>query len=513
MKKKGLTKLKYNIWFYFILFSLIITVVTWVFQILLFDIIYQKRRFDTLESTGGKLSARLNTDVKIDEATINTWLSLAVDANEAGIFTYLAYFENDKLVVNTIFSGYSSYYGDGEQDTEDKVVDSTTPPSSNLPSVDENTNHNPQASYPIEVISFAISELENGTTDFVCDRTQASGNFFYYATRVTNQTMPNGGYLIITSAQTFLQETVKVIQVQLIVVSVVVIILSLFISLYIANKISKPIIKMSSTAKSWADGNQKVAFIGDDYEEIRELADALNFAKEGIAQTGVLQRDLLANVSHDLKTPLTMIKAYAEMIRDLSGEIKEKRDRHTKVIIDEADRLTMLVNDILDLSKLQNGRTTPDYKRLNLSQLCERVLFRFSEFAKMNGYTIITDIEKDLFTVCDEKEIEQVFYNLIGNSINYTGDDKTIKVRLKRKDKAILFETIDTGKGISQDKLATIWDKYYRYSESHQRPVKGTGLGLSIVKTILESHNLRFGALSQKDVGSNFFIEFNIDNG
>ena len=118
----------------------------------------------------------------------------------------------------------------------------------------------------------------------------------------------------------------------------------------------------------------------------------------------------------------------------------------------------------------------------------------------------------ELYTVCDEKAIEQVFYNLIGNSINYTGDDKTIKVRLKLKANKILFETIDTGKGISQDKLGTIWDKYYRYSESHQRPVKGTGLGLSIVKTILETHNLRFGALSKKDVGSNFFIEFNIDN-
>ena len=511
MKRKGLAKLKYNIWFYFILFSLIITIITWVFQILLFDIIYQKRRFDTLESMGGELSKRLNTELDIDEETITNWLSLAVDANEAGIFTYLAYFENEKLVVNTIFSGYSSFDDNNMQDTEDKVVDSNTQQSPNLPNIGDDTVQI-HGNYPIKVINYAISELENLNEEFICDRTTESENYFYYVTRVTNQTMPNGGYLILTSSQTFLQETVKVIQLQLIAVSVVVIFLALFLSLYIANKISKPIIKMSTTAKSWAAGNETVAFTGDDYEEIRELADALNYAKEGIAQTGVLQRDLLANVSHDLKTPLTMIKAYAEMIRDLSGEVKEKRDKHTNVIIDEADRLTMLVNDILDLSKLQNGRTTPEYKRVNLSELCERVLFRFSEFAKLHGYTIITDIDDELYTVCDEKAIEQVFYNLIGNSINYTGDDKSIKVRLKLKANKILFETIDTGKGISQDKLGTIWDKYYRYSESHQRPVKGTGLGLSIVKTILETHNLRFGALSKKDVGSNFFIEFNIDN-
>ena len=112
----------------------------------------------------------------------------------------------------------------------------------------------------------------------------------------------------------------------------------------------------------------------------------MNYAKEGISKSGTLQRDLLANVSHDLRTPLTMIKAYAEMIKDISGDNKQKRDKHTGVIIEEADRLTMLVNDILNLSKLQSSVDELELKEINLSELTERVIDRFSDFVENRGY-------------------------------------------------------------------------------------------------------------------------------
>ena len=210
-----------------------------------------------------------------------------------------------------------------------------------------------------------------------------------------------------------------------------------------------------------------------------------------------------------------MIKAYAEMIRDISGDNKQKRDAHTNVIIDEADRLAMLVNDILDLSKLQNSSDAVVLSQVNLSELVERVIYRFTDFTEASGYKLDCNVESDLFTECNEQQIEQVVYNLIGNSINYTGDDKTVKISLKRSEnRGLLLEIIDSGKGIAPDQIDTIWEKYYRFSETHQRPVKGTGLGLSIVKTILQNHKLRFGVISKKDVGSNFFVEFkDLDNG
>ncbi len=531
MKVQKLGKLKYNIWLYFILFSVFIVGFVWIFQILLFDASFQQKKYENLVETGNNLASKLNTNEEISENLINNWLSLAVNANEAGVFTYLAFYDEDySLKIETIFSGYLN--ANQDRDTEDKDLDNTLPNnSSSLTQSNSSIVGNSQSSsgeetssssqtnpsgavsvYDESMISEAISLLSNSKNDYLCYKYEPQGAdaCFLYVSAVKNRTMD--GYLVLKSSQQTLLETIEVLQTQLIIITACIIVVSFFVALYIANRLSKPIIEMSQTAKKWADGEENVVFESSSYQELSELASALNYAKEGINQTGSLQRDLLANVSHDLKTPLTMIKAYAEMIRDLSGEIKEKRDAHTKVIIDEADRLTMLVNDILDLSKLQNStsdKTT--YKQVNLSELCENVIYRFKDFAMASGFTILSEIEPDLFTECEESEIEQVIYNLIGNSINYTGPDKTIKVSLKKQDGVLLFETIDSGKGISSDKIETIWGKYYRYSETHQRPIKGTGLGLSIVRTILVKHNLKFGVISKKGVGSNFFIEFKGD--
>lgn len=492
MRIKKLGKLQFNLWYYFILFTVIFVALIWLVQILLFSGIYQQKKYDTLRSTGARLSAQMNTDEKITDSIIGNWLSLAINANETGIIAYLAEFSGDKLKIQTIYSGFVGNADEPEQ--SEGAIDGVH----GITLTEE------------ELVNGAISKLESSNGDYVCYKNSSSnveGNSPYlYASKIENEIL--NGYLVLRSSQNSLAETISVIQLQLVIITVCVVVVSFFLSLYMSKKLSQPIVEMSKTAKSWAEGNDKVTFTGEAYEEAAELANALNYAKEGISKTGGLQRDLLANVSHDLKTPLTMIKAYAEMIRDLSGEIKEKRDAHTQVIIDETDRLTMLVNDILDLSKLQSRVNELNLAETNISELCRRVLFRFTDFAEASGYKIETDVEDGLFSVIDEKKIEQVFYNLIGNSINYTGEDKTIRVSLKKNEGIILFQTIDSGKGISEDKIETVWSKYYRFSETHQRPVKGTGLGLSIVKTILEEHGLKFGVISEKNTGSNFFVEF-----
>lgn len=501
MKVKKLAKLQYNLWYYFILFTVIFVAFIWVVQILLFSGFYQQKKYNTLKDTGQKLSDALNTDEEVTDVLIGRWLNLAINANETGIVTYIAYVADGKLNIETIYSGYVN---------KDSVPDSSAD-SSGSPS--DSSSSNPSydfAKTEEELVNDLINKLNRSSATYLCDKIEpdntGENSYFVYVTRVKNRNVD--GYLVLKSSQGSLAETVSVMQLQLIIITGCVVVVSFFLSLYMSKKLARPIVEMSKTAKSWAEGNENVTFKGESYEEVAELADALNFAKEGIARTGGLQRDLLANVSHDLKTPLTMIKAYAEMIRDLSGDIKEKRDAHTQVIIDETDRLTMLVNDILDLSKLQSNVNVPVLTNVNLSELCEKVLYRFHDFAENSGYTIISDIDKDLYSLIDEKKIEQVFYNLIGNSINYTGNDKTVKVTLKREGDKVLFQTMDSGKGISEDKIETVWNKYYRFSETHQRPVKGTGLGLSIVKTILVAHGLRFGVISEKGVGSNFFVEF-----
>jgi signal transduction histidine kinase len=145
-----------------------------------------------------------------------------------------------------------------------------------------------------------------------------------------------------------------------------------------------------------------------------------------------------------------------------------------------------------------------------LSELTENVVYRFSQILTEKGYLLQTNIEQNVLVEADENKIEEVLYNLVGNSINYTGEDKTVKVYLTVNGSYATLEILDSGKGIDKDKIDGIWEKYLRYSETHHRAVKGTGVGLSIVKTILDAHNIKYGVISKRGVGSNFFIKFNV---
>jgi signal transduction histidine kinase len=135
-------------------------------------------------------------------------------------------------------------------------------------------------------------------------------------------------------------------------------------------------------------------------------------------------------------------------------------------------------------------------------------LARFDYLSETQGYQFEAEIAQGLYTVADKQKIGQVLYNLIGNAVNYTGKNKKVRVVLKKEKGAIYFAVMDTGKGIKKEELSEIWDRYYRSSESHKRPVKGTGLGLSIVKTILERHCFEYGVDSVVGVGSTFYAYF-----
>ena len=203
-----------------------------------------------------------------------------------------------------------------------------------------------------------------------------------------------------------------------------------------------------------------------------------------------------------------MIKAYAEMIVDVAGDDKLKRDKSAKVIIEEADRLASLVSDVLDLSKIRSGIQQLDLKPFDLCSYLKEVLEKFDYLTETQGYVFETEIDKGLYTIADQAKIGQVLYNLIGNAVNYTGEDKKVLVRLKKEGSVIHFSVADTGKGIKPEERDEIWNRYYRSSEMHKRPVRGTGLGLSIVKTILERHQFLFGVESEYGHGSTFYVVF-----
>ena len=313
--------------------------------------------------------------------------------------------------------------------------------------------------------------------------------------------------IMVNTIITPVDATVHTLRVQLIYISIIMVVLSLIIAIIISVRISKPIIKINESAKKLGKGEYDVRFEGDSYREIAQLSETLNQAAVELAKAEGLQRELIANVSHDLRTPLTMITAYSEVMRDLPGE---NSPENVQVIIDEAKRLTSLVNDLLDVSKLQAGVMELNPKVYDLTESIESVLTRYSKFLEQNGYTVDFEYDKNIVVEADEDKLYQVIYNLVNNAINYTGEDKRIIVRQRVVGSIARIEVIDTGDGIAPEELANVWERYYKVDKNHKRAVMGTGLGLSIVKNILKLHNLAYGVRSEVGKGTCFWFEIGV---
>ena len=242
-------------------------------------------------------------------------------------------------------------------------------------------------------------------------------------------------------------------------------------------------------------------------EEINELSKTLNYACSELIKTEDLRRELMANVSHDLKTPLTMIKAYAELIRDVTYKDKEKMDKNLNTIIEETDRLNILVNDILELSKIQSNVSPLNIEEFDLNELIKSIINRYDIYIEKENYNIEYKEQNNLIIKADKKRIEQVIYNLINNAINYTGDDKKVFIKVKQDKSKIRVEIKDTGKGIEKKDIEYIWDKYYKVDKTHSRVQIGSGIGLSIVKNILINHKFEYGVESKINKGTTFYFE------
>lgn len=313
-------------------------------------------------------------------------------------------------------------------------------------------------------------------------------------------------YMLINATLEPVGSTVEILKKQFIIVTGILVIIGIALSVIISKSIAEPIINITKSADRLAKGDYSAEFDGGNYKELHQLANTLNYASTEISKVDMMQRDLIANVSHDLRTPLTMVKAYAEMIRDLSGNNPAKREEHLNIIIEETDRLALLVSDMLDLSKLENGNLKLNCSEMNVTAKIREIVDRYRGVSEKNGYTITFTPDDEVTVSCDIVKIEQVIYNLLNNAINYTGDDKKVFIRQINEKNYVKIEVTDTGDGISEENIKLIFDKYYR-SKNHKREVVGTGLGLSIVKAVLKLHNYPYGVQSTLGEGSTFWFK------
>ena len=312
-------------------------------------------------------------------------------------------------------------------------------------------------------------------------------------------------YAFLSSSLQPLDGAVEIIKKELVIVSIMVLLFSFLIGYFISKKLSKPIEKINKTAKIMAQGDYENTyfFIDENILELNELVSTLNQTNDELTKIDELQKEILANVSHDLKTPLTMIKAYAEMVRDLTYKDDIKREDNLNVIIEETDRLNLLVNDIIELTKINNDLQNLNITEFDLVELINSIINRFSimdaNFVFKNKLPIIVK--------ADKIRIEQVIYNLIINAINYTGKDKKVIINLKENDKYVHVEIKDTGKGIDEEDLKLIWKRYYKVDKKYRREKKGSGIGLSIVENILKKHKFNYGVNSIKNKGTTFYFD------
>lgn len=455
--------LSIKIWKYLIIFSILILAFLWFFQVVFLSSFYESSKKKDMDKIVLKISSLYqeanNTNdflESINQLSYETGICIEItDASSTNSYSTNTF--NKECIKGPVFNNYKHEF------------------------IQSNKNLNKY--------STINPQFENKT--------------LIYGIKLDNNT-----YSFISSSLVPISSTINILKNQFIYVTIIVLILSLIIAYFVSHKLSKPIVKITNDAKKMAKGNYSVSFkSNEDIAEINELADTLNYAKDELSKTDELRRDLMANVSHDLKTPLTMIKAYAEMVKDLTYKDKVKRESNLNTIIEEVDRLNNLVNDILSLSVMESKMMRLEMEEFDLVELTQNVIKRYQIFETTLDYQFILDSKQKVIIKADKQKIEQVLYNLINNAINYTGDDKKVIIKIKEEKKNILVEIIDTGSGIEKEDLNKIWDKYYKTNKNHQRMTVGTGLGLSIVKSILELHDYEYGVKSKINNGTTFYFK------
>ena len=323
---------------------------------------------------------------------------------------------------------------------------------------------------------------------------------------LVGRTTANGSYtVLVTTSLIHVSEAGEVLSTILPLAAALIFVFALSAAWLFSEWFTKPLRQLSSAARQMARGNYAVQVDSDRMDELGTLSREFNHMASEVQRTAQMQRDLLANVSHDLRTPLTLIKGYAETVRDLTGDDKAHRDEQMNIIVDEADRLTALVSSVMELSKVTNGTEKCEMVHFDMGQLCDEVSERYDAICAQNGWQLKLELPDEELPVCADPEMMQrALHNLLGNAMHHIGRDGIFILRAFKCPQGVRVEVEDHGPGIAEADLPYIFDRYYRSRSDAGK--QGTGLGLSITKAIFQQHGFRFGVQSTLDKGTTFWF-------
>jgi signal transduction histidine kinase len=466
---------------YFLLFTAGLLILLWVFQIALLPDFYQLQKTNML-------TANVNTlEQNIDNADLQLLADRISEANDVCVLVVDAH--GQKLIStdsmrDCVLQRMTIY------DFQRYIA---------LADISKSTLYRV---FSMEM--FTTSEYNENRFEGKVPRANNDSNRSMVAIKRVETESGDMQYIFLNSIITPVASIVDTLRSQFLFIAIFMVLLSVLLSLVLSRRIAQPIVDTSDAAVGLSEGRFLPANTSVSYREIRLLNATLTQAAKDLRRVEQMQRELIANISHDLRTPLTLIEGYAEAMRDLPGE---STPENMQVIIEEAQRLTSLVNTVLEYSTARNGRRTLQRRDFDLTNNIRGILTRYNKLTEQEGYQIRLEASQNVTVNADEMQIGQVLYNLINNALTYTGEDKTVTIRQKIQGGTVRVEVADSGDGIPAEELPYIWSRYYRGQKPHKRAATGTGLGLSIVEGIFKEHQLPFGVESREGEGATFWFE------
>ena len=348
-----------------------------------------------------------------------------------------------------------------------------------------------------------LSASEDGTAELQTDDLYVYGKYIDYSGCNEKAVL----YLGVTLNA--VGSTAKIIRIQLIWVTGLSVVIGFILAWFLSRSFSKPISQLTDKAHRLNEKSMETPFQNGFCTELDELNNTLDRTAEKLETSREFQNEFLANVSHDLRTPLTMIKGYAEMVRDISREDEKQCAADIAVIVEETDRLTALVNEILEYSELQMTDKELVMEDVDLTEIANAVTDSFENLYAKDGFTFERHITEQIHMNGNASRMQRAVYNLVDNAVRHAGEDHWVGIVLKKTDHTITIEISDHGSGIEQDDLERIWERYYT---NRQRRGKGvSGLGLSIVRQTAALHHGKCAAESETGSGSTFRMIFDIE--
>jgi signal transduction histidine kinase len=269
----------------------------------------------------------------------------------------------------------------------------------------------------------------------------------------------------------------------------------------------KPLVKMRNTAEQMAKGNYHQKLEVNSTDELGNLAASFNTLSEEVQKKITVITEFVANVSHEIKTPITAIGGAVETL--LSGAIHNEKEakEFLEIALNHTNRLNNIVDDLLALSKIETKEIKIDFVPVNLKNLINNVVKLLGDSIHLKNQLLNIDIPVDIPKIpADEKKLEQVFFNLLDNAIKFTPENGKISVRVENLQDTVRIDISDTGIGIPDEHINRIFERFYRVDAARSREMGGTGLGLAIVKHIIQLHNGRITVESRPGKGSSFSV-------